>query len=300
MAAYRTGWQRASKRDVDKRRRKHGRYHRGRNRGQRGHRWSTVPGPGRWTVVRTIASYRCATVKSYLPPILRVGCGKRRQLVCFLDLLTNVQGCSMMTPCDDGNCEWALFGKMTTRRWYPTLYALHLSDQSRHMLNFCIAKRLMTDQLSSYVSCEVFLCAINIDTFIIDWRCRVGRFRQRRKPEQPDVGDLPGQGQHRPHQVRHPGQHASCELVPVDMASAFGEAADPVELENLLPRLQEPEGDADQRHDRGRPRVPRQWRHGDVAVDPCERVHGDDSVLRRERPAARQVGSSLCVEKWSC
>ncbi|KAI0829837.1 DUF1929-domain-containing protein [Trametes gibbosa] len=30
----------------------------------------------------------------------------------------------MLTPCDDGNCEWNLFGQMTTRRWYPTLETL--------------------------------------------------------------------------------------------------------------------------------------------------------------------------------
>ncbi|KAI0358529.1 DUF1929-domain-containing protein [Trametes cingulata] len=30
----------------------------------------------------------------------------------------------MLTPCDDGNCEWTLFGQMTTRRWYPTLETL--------------------------------------------------------------------------------------------------------------------------------------------------------------------------------
>ncbi|KAI0373953.1 DUF1929-domain-containing protein [Pilatotrama ljubarskyi] len=30
----------------------------------------------------------------------------------------------MLTPCDDGNCEWVLFGQMSTRRWYPTLETL--------------------------------------------------------------------------------------------------------------------------------------------------------------------------------
>ncbi|KAG9220580.1 hypothetical protein CCMSSC00406_0004036 [Pleurotus cornucopiae] len=30
----------------------------------------------------------------------------------------------LLTPCDDGNCDWALAGDLTTNRWYPTVETL--------------------------------------------------------------------------------------------------------------------------------------------------------------------------------
>ncbi|TCD68055.1 hypothetical protein EIP91_011600 [Steccherinum ochraceum] len=34
------------------------------------------------------------------------------------------QSLRLLDPCDDGNCNWSIYGDMTTRRWYPTLETL--------------------------------------------------------------------------------------------------------------------------------------------------------------------------------
>ena len=76
----------------------------------------------------------------------------------------------------------------------------------------------------------------------------VGWIRQRREPEQPDLGDLAAHEQRCPRQLGHPAEFAPRQPLPADMAAAVRKAARAVELEDIPLGLQEQAGDSHRRH----------------------------------------------------
>ncbi|THH26759.1 hypothetical protein EUX98_g7431 [Antrodiella citrinella] len=70
------------------------------------------------------------------------------------DDLDGGQSLRLLTPCDDGSCDWTIQGEMTTRRWYPTLETLE--DGSIIILGGCAWGGFVNDASQTQPTYEFF------------------------------------------------------------------------------------------------------------------------------------------------
>jgi hypothetical protein len=107
--------------------------------------------------------------------------------------------------CGDDSCDWIDDGSnyMTTRRWYPTLETLEDGTM------------IVVRPSSSLLPFLPHSCHFTST----DRRMRLGRIRQRRRTEQPDVRVLPEQGRAR--RSQHPNRNSSGQPLPPHLAPSL-------------------------------------------------------------------------------